>query len=224
MGAFWANDVERDANGEVVLRDAAGNITTDPTIGRVKVLSSCRWAPSDPNWDRDAECQDIYMGPSRPTREAALGNTFTLFKNLRVSTQLDYRGGHYQWCAICSINSRIDLNTWDIVSGGTDLNPNVSAADVLALKSLQTKSHISKADYMKLREVAITYTVPQNLIPFLRGQWDITVSGRNLWMWTRYEGKGDPEVQFDPGSSFTMLDYASTPMTRRLSASARVRF
>ena len=44
------------------------------------------------------------------------------------------------------------------------------------------------------------------------------------WLWTKYEGEGDPEVQFNPGSSFTMLDYASTPMTRRISASMRVRF
>jgi hypothetical protein len=196
------------------------------TNGNVTVKNNCRWAPSDPTWDRNADCDDIYMGPSVPTREASLGGTFTLFNNLSISTQFDYRGGHYQWCAICSINSRSDFNTWDIATGGTDLNPRVSDAEVLALKSLQTKSHISKADFIKFRELSLTYSVPESLAQYIPGgaQYDFTVSGRNLAIWTKYKGKGDPEVQFNPNNTFTMLDYASTPMTRRLSASLRVRF
>jgi TonB-linked SusC/RagA family outer membrane protein len=215
LGAFWATDVERDANGEPVL-----------TNGRVTVNSSCSWRPGDPTWNRQEECDDIYMGPSRPTREASLGNTFTLFNNIRLNAHLAYAGGHYQWCAICSINSRIDLNTWDINTGGTALNPGVSEAEVLALKSLQTLSHISQADYLKLREISLSYSLHESVARYIPGgaAYDFTVSARNLWMWTRYEGKGDPEVQFNPGSSFTMLDYASTPMTRRISASLRVRF
>jgi TonB-linked SusC/RagA family outer membrane protein len=215
MGAFWAVDVERDASGEPVL-DGSGN---------VNLLSSCRWAPSDPTWDQATECDDIYMGPSRPTREAALTNTFTVLGNLRIFSQFDYRGGHYQWCAICSINSRIDLNTWDVNTGGTALNPDVSDADVLALRSRQTLSHITQADYIKFRELSLTYTLPSSWGRFFQGsRWSFTVSGRNLFVWTKYEGRGDPEVQFSPNSSFNMLDYASTPQTRRLSASMRVTF
>jgi hypothetical protein len=219
LGGFWAVDVERDASGEPVL-------TISGTDTSVTVLSNCRWAPSDPTWDQAAECDDIYVGPSRPTREASLTNTFTLFGNLRIFTQFDYRGGHYQWCAICSINSRIDLNTWDVNTGGTPLNPEVSAAEVIALKSLQTLSHITPADFIKFRELSLTFTFPQSWVRFLPGaqRWSATVSGRNLAIWTKYEGRGDPEVQFNPNSGFTLLDYASTPMTRRLSGSLRVSF
>ena len=216
MGAFWAVDVLRDANGDPILDDN-DNAT---------VLNDCRWAPSDPTWDQKTECDDIYMGPSRPTREIGLGGTFTLFNDLRITAQFDYRGGHYQWCAICSINSRSDRNTWDINTGGTDLNPSVSHADVRALRSLQTLSHISQADYIKFRELSVSYSVPESLVQYIPGnaQYDLSVSGRNLVIWTKYEGKGDPEVMFSPNSSFTMLDYASTPMTRRIAASLRVRF
>lgn len=226
MGAFWAVDVERDASGNVVLRDGSGNITADPLLGDPTVLNSCRWAPSDPTWDQASECDDIYMGPSRPTREAALTNTITIMGNLRIFTQFDYRGGHYQWCAICSINSRIDLNTWDVNTGGTSLNPDVTEADVEALESLQTLSHITKADFIKFRELSLTYTFPESWTRFVPGgsRWSATLAGRNLAIWTKYKGRGDPEVQFDPGSSFTMLDYASTPMTRRLTAALRVTF
>lgn len=165
------------------------------------------------------------MGPSRPTREAAFTNTFTLFRDFRVYTQFDYRGGHYQWCAACSLGTRIDLNTWDVNTGGTPLNPDVTVADVIALRSLQTFTHITKADYMKFRELSLTYSVPQRYTRALPGsRWAVTLSGRNLALWTKYKGKGDPEVQFNPDSPFQMLDYASTPQTRRLSASARVTF
>ncbi len=110
-------------------------------------------------------------------------------------------------------------------TGGTPLNPDVTVADVLALRSLQTRSHISKADYLKFRELALTYQVPQSWTRIMPGsRWSVTLSGRNLSLWTKYKGKGDPEVQFNPTSTFTMLDYASTPQTRRLSASLRVTF
>ncbi len=226
LGGFWATDVERDAAGEVVLRDGRGNIVSDPALGNPTVQANCRWAPNDPTWDRAAECDDIYLGPSRPTREAALSNTFTLFRNFRIFSQFDYRGGHYQWCAICSINSRIDLNTWDVNTGGTPLNPGVSLADVEAIRSLQTLSHITKADFIKFRELSLTYTLPQSWLERISStsRLSLTLSGRNLKIWTKYKGRGDPEVQFDPGSAFTLLDYASTPQTRRLSASVRMTF
>ena len=180
----------------------------------------------DPNWVQSRDCHDIFMGPSSPTTQASLANTFTVFRDFRIYTQLDYRGDFYQWCAICSINSRIDLNTWDINTGGTPLNPDVSFADVLALRSLQTKSHIQRADFVKLREVSLTYSLPQRWVRFVRpgSQLAVTLAGRNLAIWTKYKGRGDPEVQFDPTSQFQMLDYASTPQTRRLTASVRVTF
>ena len=212
MGGFWGVDVERDANG-------------DP-VTPINLLTACRWAPSDPTWTQDECANETYLGPSRPNKEAALTNTFTLFGDLRIFTQFDFRGGHWQWCAICSINSRIDRNTWDINTGGTSLNPDVSDADVLALRSRQTISHITKADFIKFRELALTYTLPLSFgNTFLSGsRWSVTVAGRNLFVWTKYEGRGDPEVQFRPTSDFTILDYASTPQTRRLSASLRATF
>jgi hypothetical protein len=229
LGGFWAVDVERGADGQPVVRDNAGNVIANPVLDapgqNVTVLNSCRWAPSDPTWDQAAECDDIYMGPSRPTREAAFTNTFTIFRDFRVYTQFDYRGGHYQWCAACSLGTRTDLNTWDVNTGGTTLNPDVTVAEVLAMRSLQTFTHITKADYMKFRELALSYTVPQRWTRALPGsRWTVTLSGRNLAMWTKYKGKGDPEVQWDPRSGFQMLDYASTPQVRRLSASFRTTF
>ena len=78
---------------------------------------------------------------------------------LRIFTQLDYRGDFYQWCAICSINTRIDLNTWDVNTGGTALNPNVSIADVLALSideaaAFLKEKGVERIDAERCRELA----------------------------------------------------------------------
>ena len=43
-----------------------------------------------------------------PTREITFTNTLTFFGNFRLYANLDYRGGHYQWCAMCSVRNRVD--------------------------------------------------------------------------------------------------------------------
>src|SRR5439155_5782741 len=128
LGGYWAVDVARDAAGQPLL-NASGNVIVDLT-------------------------KDYFVGPSTPAREAALTNTFTLFGNLRVYTQLDYKGDWYMWCALCSIRNRIDQNTWEVN------NPNADPVDVKVVKSLQTARWIMPADFIKLREVSVSYTLP----------------------------------------------------------------
>src|SRR5207237_4352599 len=102
LGGFWAVDVLRDANGTPVL-DANGRVQADLT---------CSWPdPVDPN-GYGGSCHEKYVGPSSPTREFGLSNSVTLFGNLRLFANLDYKGGHYLVCAICSIRNRINTNTW----------------------------------------------------------------------------------------------------------------
>ncbi|MEJ2218555.1 MAG: SusC/RagA family TonB-linked outer membrane protein [Gemmatimonadota bacterium] len=204
LAGIWSLDVERDAQGNPVLYDAAGNVTTDPKLGSVNVLP-------------DSMMQ--FVGPSMPTREISFANTLTLFNNLRLFANFDYKGGYYQWCAICSIRSRSNRNT------GTINNPNTNPVDRLVEYSLQTKTHIKPADYIKLRELSATYTLPQKWSTmFKSSQTSITVSGRNLWMWTKYFKGFDPEVAFYSRDNFNSTDYASTPMTRRLLITVRFVF
>ena len=76
LGGYWYVDVQRDASGNPVL-NANGSAIVD--------------------FDNE-----VFVGPQLPTRELAFSNTFTLLGNLRIFAQLDYKGGNYQWCAICS--------------------------------------------------------------------------------------------------------------------------
>ena len=198
MGGFWSTDVVRDANGAPVLTSSGG----------VTVAST-----------------DEYVGPSQPTREIGFTNTFTIFDNFRVFANLDYKGGNYQWCAICSIRSRIDRNTL-LVN-----DPNSDPTEVAIVRSLQTKTWIKPADFIKLRELSLTYQLPASFAERMKfSSAAFTVSGRNLWMWTKYTfdqeglGSADPEVNFDSLAAFGRADYASIPMLRTFSASLRFSF
>ena len=212
LGGFWAVDVFRDANGDPIV-DAGGNVDVD---------FECSWPDTDDPDGYGGSCHERYVGSSTPTREIAFANTFTLFGDLRLFVNFDYKGGFYQLCAICSINNRSDQNTWEIN------NPDADPVDVEVALSQQTETYIQAADFLKLRELSLTYTIPRSLGgPFRASRWSVTLAGRNLWVTTKYDGPGDPEVLWSRGSSanrFEVLDYASVPPPRRLSASINVNF
>ena len=200
VGGFWSIDVERDASGNPILTSSGG----------VTVLG---------NDEKE------YVGPARPTREIGLTNMITLFDNFRIFANLDYKGGNYQWCAICSIRSRVDRNTFLL----NDVN--ADPAEVLVARSLQTKMWIQPADFVKLRELSLTYQLPVQFAQAMRfTQASLSVSGRNLWMWTKYKfdqeglGSEDPEVKFSSTSAYRVLDYASIPMQRTFSVAFRFSF
>lgn len=164
-----------------------------------------------------------------PTREIGFSNSVTLFGNLQLYAHLDYKGGNKAWCAICSIRSRIDDNHWQVN------DPNASPEQVARWTSLQTETHIFDADFIKLRELSATYRLPSEwTAPIGADRVSLSLAARNLdILWTNYKPwsdtngnpvKSDPEVQFYSSQTFTTLDYASTPMTRRLTASVRVQF
>lgn len=84
---------------------------------------------------------------------------------------------------------------------------------------------IQEADFVKLREVSLTYTLPTSWSNAFRVKSaSFTVSGRNLAIWTKYDLGSDPELNFAGNSTFTRTDYMSVPMMRRLSASMTVNF
>lgn len=199
MGGFWGIDVERNADG-----------TPDMSSGDV-VLA-----------------EEEYVGPSSPTREIGFTNSFTLFDNFRIFSNLDYKGGNYQWCAICSIRGRIDRNTF------THHREDADPAEVAVITSSQTRRWIREADFLKLREISFSYHIPASATEAIGvSNASVTVSGRNLWMWTKYNfedtdqaglGSPDPEVNFSSTSVFGRTDYASIPMLRTFALSMRFSF
>src|SRR5205085_9754148 len=100
------------------------------------------------------------------------------------------------------------------------------------LMSGATTPDIARADFIKLRELSLSYTLPQLLIsPMKAKSIAVQVSGRNLAVWKLKGYPGiDPEVEFFNLTSstatarFDHTDYCSIPMLRRVMFSLNVNY
>ena len=95
----------------------------------------------------------------------------------------------------------------------------------MLFRSLLTESQnynepfFEKADFVKLREVSVRYTLPESWARAARAKsMSVTLAGRNLAVWTDYSGS-DPEVNIGGSATCTRADYMSVPMMRNFSAS-----
>jgi hypothetical protein len=169
-----------------------------------------------------------YVGPSAPTRELGLSNEFTIMRNLRLYTLFDYKGGHY----LFNLKERnrcqaANSNCWG-VNDPRVTRPQTAADSVLAreVPVLQQVpgAFIEKADFVKLREISVTWTLPQRWIGRTgASNASLTVSGRNLALWTDYTGI-DPEVNSYGTRSFVRTDAYAAPMNRRVAVSLNLTY
>jgi TonB-dependent starch-binding outer membrane protein SusC len=203
LGHYWAIPVARNASGELVLTPQG-------------------WAALGTD--------SVYVGPSVPTREASLSNTITILNNLSLYAFLDYKGGHYLY------NMGGQTAEWDNVAF-TAVNParlesGCASAECQAAREewriRQSDSNlmfIERADFVKLRELSLTYRVPSSLLQRLGtgAGMSVTMAGRNLHTWTDYSGV-DPEVNIQGDADFIRADYMSVPPTRRWVATVNVNF
>jgi hypothetical protein len=84
---------------------------------------------------------------------------------------------------------------------------------------------IQDASFAKLRELSLTWTLPQTLVRDLRvGGASLTVAGRNLHTWTKYPGL-DPEASFQGGSRGAgQWDQAVLPQLRQYTTTLNLTF
>jgi TonB-linked SusC/RagA family outer membrane protein len=76
-----------------------------------------------------------------------------------------------------------------------DINADGSNFPFSSVNSLAAKSYVYDASYVKLREVAFTYSLPKSIIGkinFIKGL-DISLTGRNLWIIHKNLPYSDPE-------------------------------
>ncbi|MBK6843301.1 MAG: SusC/RagA family TonB-linked outer membrane protein [Gemmatimonadetes bacterium] len=164
---YWPNMTGfKDANGDGVIVPSEVTTTTGP----------------------------VYGGPSVPSRTFALNNTVGLLKNkLRINGLLDYRGGNIMHQIsdgfACALGPN---NCADTHVKGTPLDRQARA--VIAGAALG--AYWEKGDFIRLREVSATYTLPKTVTTLLKSrESSIVFSGRNIWMWTKEFSGADPESQ-----------------------------
>jgi TonB-linked SusC/RagA family outer membrane protein len=158
----------------------------------------------------------VFLGNLLPTRTASLTNTFGLFRQrLRVSARLDYAGGNKQFnntevfrCTATGNNCRAMMDP------KTPLDLQARAVVRRFSPSFSNAGFIEDADFLKLREVSVSYTAPVKWVRWMGGKsLVITAAGRNLATITNYTGI-DPELNGVAQASFTTQDFLTQPPVR----------
>ena len=192
-----------------------------------------------------------------PDWQGAFGTRIHFLQHFRLSTLFEYRfgnfyindltGGFRQRSAGIGRNTPATARVErDFVTGGVNgdfepqNDPEVRLAateqwlnEYLALAPFSGLNSIRPGDFLRLREVSLAYTLPESVtVPLQVNHLSLTVSGRNLWLATRYKGV-DPEVNAigrgggdtDLEENFLMgTDAWNLPLQRQFNVQLRVRF
>ena len=190
-------------------RDASGNFVTDAK-GNL-IIDSLR-----------------YVGPVTPKYQGSVSNTFTIAKYFQLYGLIDFEGGFFL------LNQR-DRNR---AQGSNRNSRQFNDGSLTALDSVYyntaaiTAPWIQPGDFVKLRDVSLSYTLPSSFVNAMHvGGAMLTVAGHNLgFLSKRYPGV-DPEVNFigqgtflGGTTQFLRVDSYTVPMLRRWTTSLTLNF
>lgn len=144
------------------------------------------------------------VGNESPDFQVSFNNTFSLLQKFELSFLWDWRQG----------GEVINLGMLLTDIGGTTDDFNTPAFDARGASG----NYVESASYVKLRELSLTYSVPQSFISdMFAGQLSyirLGIAGRNLLMFTDYRGY-DPEVsQFGNLAVAHAVDTSPFPSAR----------
>jgi hypothetical protein len=150
----------------------------------------------------------VFIGHSTPTFDGSWSNTFTFFKNWRLSAMLDAASDYKRLDNNIRIRCQIFLTCLQYVQP-QNTDPKL-LAQYFSGGPLRDFT-IQDASYVKFRELSLSYDVPsQYTARFGAHGATLSASVRNLGMWTSYTGY-DPESQFVSNSSPASVDQAELP-------------
>lgn len=173
------------------------------------------------------------VGNALPTFEASWSNTFTLFRNFRISTLIDTKQDFL-------INNLTDFfRETQLVRSDNRLDPTkLSARERLRRYGNQASgqpafvqlngqgttvdqtrdAYLQPGDFIRFRELGVTYNVPPRFLQGLMGTRTASIgfAMQNVALWTDYEG-ADPEVVTDPTAAFGVgrQDFLTLPNPKR---------
>lgn len=165
--------------------------------------------------------EPVYFGTPFARRQLSVQNTVGLFNWLRIGALLDYRGGQKlynnteAWRSLQNITRPLNDPT----------APLAEQARAVASAFLGTDAgYIEDASFWRLREVSLTFLVPERLTQRLGSrQTSLTLAGRNLGIWTDYTGI-DPEVNQLGQNNFITRDFMGQAPVRYWTARLNLGF
>jgi hypothetical protein len=168
----------------------------------------------------------VYRGDATPKWRGSLSSSVRLYRNLTISGMAEFATGMVginfaRGWAIGKLTGDEYLALLEKPTGAK-----TPAADsLLNMWSVVTNSGwVEKADWLKLREVSLSYRVPDAWVA-RSGLRDTTLrfSGRNLYLWAPHWTGPDPEVKYGGNSGDLDLgyDFNTMPIPRRFTLAIR---
>ncbi len=172
------------------------------------------------------------MGNLLPTFEWNISNTVTVFRNLRLSALLDAKSNflvqnftaYFRETQLVRSNLRLDtlalspLQRLRRFGNPTAGQPAfVTTTGKAATVSDVIDDYLEKGDFVRLREVSATYTVPDTWMArvsrYTKGA-SLTFAVQNVKLWTDYSG-ADPEINSQT-NAFSRQDFLTLPNPRKI--------
>lgn len=189
-----------------------------------------------------------YLGKPTPDWAGAFGSDITLFQNFKISTLFEYKFGNYfvhdLTGALRRAHSLIGRNVREAAEvEAVLLNPAstaeqrydaglIWARELKGLTPFDGLNEVKAADFLRWRELSLTYTVAPSLAEKVRARsMSVTLAGRNLGLITKFPG-ADPEINaLGAGAGGTMeqsfqegINAWGLPLPRRYQISVRMGF
>jgi len=171
------------------------------------------------------------MGNTLPTFEGSWSNTFTFFRNFRVTALVDTKqdfllynnSDFFRETQVVRSDNRLDpnklskherLRRYGNPTAGQPafLSENGTGATVDVVRD----AYLQPGDFVRFRELGVNYNVPTKFLSKLRrvSSANVGVAFQNIGLWTDYEGF-DPEVISNTSNQFDRQDFFTLPNPRR---------
>lgn len=183
----------------------------------------------DKNHDGTLDRNDLcYLGNADPYLYGGLQNTLRLGRfHVGVYFAWSLGGKIYNFSELYMLGSNITnqyasmVNAWHPVR-----NPesNLPRAGSVTNQNVPSTLQVHDASYLRLKDARLAYTLPLHGVRWMR-ELTLSVSGENLYLWTRYNGF-DPDVstESENGSTLRRMDLGAYPKPRTVLFSVQLKY
>jgi TonB-linked SusC/RagA family outer membrane protein len=165
---------------------------------------------------------EVFLGRNLPKVDGGFNTTVTLFGNLRLYGQVDFKTGYSKLDG----NQRVRCFFFDLCRENyvpQDYDP----VKIAEIQNGLVDVLIHPASFAKLRELSASYDFPVDIAGRIGARsLSLTVAGRNLTTWTKYPGL-EPEATFNGGSrggSYSLWEQDVLPQLAQFVATLHVGF
>ena len=154
-----------------------------------------------------------FIGYAQPKTTLAFVPAVELLqRRLRLSALFDFRGGYYIWNDTERIRCGSRANCIGVAKIGAPFSEQARAVALRDDPSHTLSGYIEKADYVKLREITATYSMPDRLVRRLGPMRtaSLNFAARNIKWWAKDYTGIDPEIDRVAGADDDVPDQFQT--------------